>query len=206
MKFSELFQLEKQYLGGGYFHPDMYIVNPVMFKGYENSGETFLDIDLKNGGSINVCDAGIKFWDIIHGVDAQHNWSWNYFGGDLLPQLSQLASQMIFPEYRTLLNSYLSKTLADIVNQDAALTFNFLYATFNGAGYFKYFAAAFDIYVNKQGVTDPKILMDKMIYERENISAKIFGENAVKLLKQGAAIMKSILALMQGTVEFDIIF
>ena len=204
MKFSELLQIEKQYLGGGYFHPDMYIKNPVMFEGYEDSGETFLDIDLKNGGSINTSDAGIQFWDIIHGADAEHNWPWNYFGGDLLPQLSQLAAQMIFPEYKTLSNSYLTKGLSDIVNKDAALTFNFLYATFNGAGYFKYFAGALDVYVNQQKITDPSILMEKMLYERDNIPASIFGANAVKLIRQGANTIRTILPKIQGTVEFDI--
>ena len=78
------------------------------------------------------------------------------------------------------------------------------HATFNGAGYFKYFAGALDVYVNQQKITDPSILMEKMLYERDNIPASIFGANAVKLIRQGANTIRTILPKIQGTVEFDI--
>jgi hypothetical protein len=204
MKFSKLFEIEKKYLGGGYYHPRMYgtIIKDVRYK---NSGETMLDIDRVAGGSINTTPAGIKFWALIdNAVPSKETWKWNSYPDDLMPQLSQLAAQMMFPEYKKLCNSYLSKGLIDIVNKDAALTFNFLYATFNGAGFFKYFAAAFKIYVENQKITDPKILMDKMIHERETLDPKIFGNNALSLLKQGAKTIHQILPLIQGTVEFDI--
>jgi hypothetical protein len=208
MKFSELFEIEKKYLGGGWFDPAMFHdgrlnPDPGTVKLYKDSSRTMYDIDEIASVRISTSVAGKQFWNIINNADNK-SWPWNYKGGSLAPQLSELAAQMMFPEYKILSNSYLTKGLADIVNTDAALTFNFLYATFNGCGFFKYFAAALNVYVNTQKITDPKILMDKMIEERENLIPEIFGENARALLKQGAETIKSIRNQLIGTVEFDI--
>lgn len=193
MTFEELFEIEKKYLGGGYYHPRMYgtIIKDAR---YATSGETMLDIDRKNGGTINTSPAGIKFWSLIdNAVPSKSTWKWNYMGGPLQSELSKLAAQMLYPSYVSYSYKWLSKKSQEIVHSDSALTFNFLYAVFNGPGWFKYFANAMNIYVDKQGITDPKILMEKMIYER------IATKNS--LIIQGANTIKKILPLIQGPLK-----
>ena len=204
MKFSEIFTVLRNYLGGGYFHPWMYIANPIKFNRYENSGETMYDIDLKNGGSINTGVPGRKFWDLIHGADAEHKWNWGYMGGELAPQLMSLASQMIYPEYKLLCNSLLHDAAQNIISCSAKLTTIFLYTTYNGAGWFRYFAGAINIYVDRQGITDPDILAEKMIQERRTLDPKMFSANAISLIEQGADTLEKILPSITGEVEFDI--
>lgn len=175
MSDDEMLAKEKQYLGGGYYCKEMFSdgrlnPDPDTLKLYANSGETFLDLDRVAGGTLNTSIAGKKFWAIIDAAGWRTNIKipWNYMGGDLHDELVDLLRQIIKPTHVYLLNTHLSPKSLAIVMADQRLYFNFLYAVFNGPGWFSYFADAMNIYVDKQGITDPKILMDKMIMERIN--------------------------------------
>jgi hypothetical protein len=193
MKFADLIDIETKYLGGGYYHPDMLADGRIKDNRYAASGETMYDIDRKNGGTVNTGEAGKKFWALIDAANARKVWKWNYMGGALTPQLKPLVSEMIYPLYIGYCKKWLSADSLALVNGDVKLTFNFIYAVFNGPGWFKYFANAMNIYVDKQGIKDVAILMDKMIYER------IQTKNS--LIVQGAKTMTSILPKITGKLE-----
>lgn len=128
-------------LEGGYYHPQMLKDGRVKDSRYSNSGETMFGIDRKAGGTINDTPAGKKFWAIIDNANASVNWKWNYKGGALGNELKQLAAEIIYPEYQRMSKKYLSPKTKQLVDSDKRLLFNFIYATWNGEGWFKRFAA-----------------------------------------------------------------
>jgi len=169
--FAELVSIEIDTLGGGYFCQEMFDdgrLDPQYKNIYSTSGETMFDIDRLNGGSINTSEAGKMFWAIIDNADAKHKWTWNYKGGDLANDLKACATNMMQPLYEQFCKTYISAACQPIVDGNKKLIFNFFYAVYNGAYWFKYFADALSIYVDKQGITDAETLVEKMIYEREH--------------------------------------
>jgi hypothetical protein len=85
-----------------------------------------------------------KFWQIIDNADAKNKWNWGYMGGNLRPQLENLVVDIIYPEFIYLENRYLSKEAQNFVFSDPRLLFHFIYATWNGSGWFKKFATDFN--------------------------------------------------------------
>lgn len=152
-------------LEGGYFHPNMLKDGRVKDARYSNSGETMFGIDRLKGGSINSTAAGKRFWLLIDNANAAKNWKWNYKGGELEPELKSLASEMIEPLYNNLSKNYLSKQAIEIVNKNAALLFHFVYATYNGSGWFKKFAQDISNAI-ASGITDPIQLLKIAINSR----------------------------------------
>jgi hypothetical protein len=125
---------------GGYYHPNMLRDGRVTDQRYKDSGETMFGIDRLQGGTINETPAGKKFWSIIDNAGAKDNWKWNYNGGTLAPQLKDLAAQMMQQPYEILAAKVLSPQALQIVESNAALALHFIYATWNGPGWFKLFA------------------------------------------------------------------
>lgn len=152
-------------LEGGYFHPNMLLDGRVKDTRYSNSGETMFGIDRLKGGSINNTAAGKRFWLLIDNAGAAKNWKWNYKGGSLEPELKILAAQMIEPLYNNFSKNYLTKKAIEIVNNNAALLFHFIYATYNGAGWFKKFASDITAAI-ASGITDPIQLANIAINSR----------------------------------------
>lgn len=152
--FKEIVSKVIDKLEGGYFHPNMLKDGRVKDARYSNSGETMFGIDRLKGGSINSTAAGKRFWLLIDNANAAKNWKWNFKGGELEPELKSLASEMIEPLYNNLSKNYLSKQAIEIVNKNAALLFNFIYATYNGSGWFKKFAQDITTAI-ASGITDP---------------------------------------------------
>jgi len=152
-------------LEGGYYHPLMLQDGRVKDSRYSNSGETMFGIDRRQGGSINTTQAGQQFWNLIDNANAKTNWQWNYKGGNLAPQLKDLASQMIYPEFSRMSDLYLSDKAKPIVQGDSRLLFHFAYATWNGAGWFKKFAKDINDAV-ADGTTDPDALAQIAINSR----------------------------------------
>jgi hypothetical protein len=174
-------------LEGGYYHPAMLKDGRVKDIRYQYSGETMFGIDRKTGGSINTSKAGIEFWNIIDNCQASKNWKWNYKGGENAPRLKKLVSEMILPLYTNLLNLNMSPKAIDIINSSEQLTFNFVYATWNGAGWFRNFAINFNENVlNLLG--DKKKLVDSCIAARKSTGNK--------LLLQGANTISNIINLL----------
>lgn len=128
-------------LEGGYYHPDMMKRNPEKFPRYENSGETMFGIDRRQGGSINTSPAGVKFWGLIDKANARTLWKWNYKGGELADELKPLVVEMMYPRFIDFLNRYIpNKALQSEIFNNPVLLGHFIYATWNGSGWFQRFA------------------------------------------------------------------
>ena len=141
-------------LEGGYYHPNMLLDGRVKDARYKNSGETMFGIDRLRGGSINSTAAGKRFWSLIDNAGAAKSWKWNYRGGVLEPELKSLAAEMLEPLFNNLSKTYLSKKAIEIINNNAFLLFHFIYATYNGSGWFKKFATDITTAI-AAGITDP---------------------------------------------------
>jgi len=136
-------------LEGGYYHPDMRHRLRGDWSKYGRSGETMFGIDRLRGGSINTTSAGKEFWSLIDNANAKNTWAWNYKGGQLGDRLKVLAAQMMKPQFDLYMRTYLTPEAQKIVNSSKALTFNFIYATWNGPGWFKKFGKRFNEDVKK---------------------------------------------------------
>jgi hypothetical protein len=136
-KFKIVTNLVIDKLEGGYFNPTWHSVGDSR---YGNSGETMFGIDRKAGGALNDTMAGKQFWSIIDKNKNPQVWKWNYKGGALAPQLKDLTSEIMYPQYESLASRYLSPKTKAIVDSDNRLLFHFIYGAWNGAGWFKKFA------------------------------------------------------------------
>ena len=127
-------------LEGGYYHPRFFykLDDPR----YDKSGETMFGIDRKNAGSLIKTPAGELFWEIID--KNKTNWRWNDFGEDVEDQLRDLASKIIYPAFLRYSNTYLTKESRDAIQNDDRLLLHFVYATWNGPGWFQKFARDFN--------------------------------------------------------------
>ena len=186
-------------LEGGYFHPDMLLDGRVKDKRYSNSGETMFGIDRLRGGSINNTIAGKKFWTLIDNAGARSNWRWNYKGGQLEPELKTLAAQMILPLYNNLSNNYLTKKAIEIVNKNAVLLFHFVYATYNGTGWFKKFATDINTAL-AAGILDPVQLIQIALNSRLKEGLKK-GSQPNSLIVQSAKKIQSIFNLTNPLIS-----
>jgi hypothetical protein len=149
---------------------------------YGNSGETMFGIDRKNGGRINTSSAGKEFWKLIDDSNAKNNWKHYYMGGPLESRLRKLVVKMIQPEYERLSNSYLSEEAREIVNKSPNLMFHFIYATWNGSGWFQKFAKKFNQKV-EEGVTDIEKLRDYALQIRKESGNWIIASSGNKIEK-----------------------
>jgi hypothetical protein len=165
---------------GGYYHPAMLEDGRVKDSRYAGSGETMFGIDRKAGGGLNNTAAAKKFWNIIDTAKASKYWKWNYKGGNLEPSLKKLAGDIMYPEYERLSGLYLTDKSRKIVESDDRLLFNFIYAAWNGAGWFKKFSVDFNNAVNK-GVTDKNKLVEIAINSRVNNSNNLISQEGKKI-------------------------
>jgi len=130
-------------LEGGYAHPLYHNQGDPRFS---KSGETMFGIDRKTGGKINESVAGVAFWKKIDEAQKIKKWRLFYIPPDpLKTELINLVVKMIEPGYNQFIKSYVEslrngKEVADIINNDGRLKFNFIYASWNGPGWFKGFA------------------------------------------------------------------
>ena len=157
------------YIEGGYYHPSMREKNPQKFRLFTSSTETLFGID-RYAGEWEKTSAGQEFFNILDGQDASNKWSYMYKLEDnpsLAKKLKDLSADMINQKFVEYKKRYFSKEALDIVNSDAGLTFNFLYATYNGPGWFQKFADEINDEVSS-GNTDPKSLLKIAIDTRKN--------------------------------------
>lgn len=166
-------------LEGGYYHPDMLLDGRVKDSRYGSSGETMFGIDRKYLGNPTNGIAQQSFWNIIDNANARKNWKWNYFGGDKETILRQFASDIIFSEYNNY-SKYLSAEAKKIVDSDDRLIFNFQYAVWNGAGWFKKFAETINDAV-KKGITNTDQLVDIAIKRRIGDSVTLIRDGGIKI-------------------------
>lgn len=155
--FQEMVDLVIDKLEGGYYHPRKH-----KSSGMGDSGETMMGIDRKHGGTINTSPEGKEFWKIIDDAGASRpdslgGWKWNYKGGNLEPKLKGIVGKIIEKKYNDYSSRYLLPETKQIVDDNPGLLFHFLYAVWNGPGWFKKFAEKVNEQV-KKGESDPKKL------------------------------------------------
>ena len=160
--FSKVTELVINKLEGGYYNPAWHKTGDSR---YGTSGETMFGIDRKNGGSLNTSPAGLKFWSIIDANKTPDVWKWNYMGGALAGELKGLVAKMMLPAYESFSKSSMSPQLKAIVDNDPRLLFHFIYAAWNGPGWFAKFAKDLDT-AYASGVKDSSGLVQAAINSR----------------------------------------
>jgi peptidoglycan hydrolase-like protein with peptidoglycan-binding domain len=148
-------------LEGGYYHPDMLKDGRVRDSRFGGSGETMFGLDRMAGNNESTPE-GRLFWQYMDTFNARSNWAHNYMAKDnpiVAEKLRVLAGNYIKPQYLNNIKTYLSPEAAAIVNNYAPLTFNFIYATWNGPKWFGRFAKPLNQSI-ANGNTDPKSLND----------------------------------------------
>lgn len=178
--FSKVCSFVIDKLEGGYYHPDMLKDGRIKDTRYEFSGETMFGIDRLRGGTINETPAGREFWAIIDNAGARYNWKWNYKGGSLGPKLKKLVADMMYPQYDKLASRYLSPKSRKIVESDNRLFFHFVYATWNGSGWFQKFAKKINEAVNS-GVTNKNQLVQIALQSRIQSGNSLVKQGGVKI-------------------------
>ena len=166
--FLDVTKLVIQKLEGGYFHPDMRTNNPAKFGAYHRSGETMYGLDRWAGHDLYyktprkaksvIADLHYiysnayeykrpearEFWQTIDKANARKNWPWLYMGGKYEPRLKELAAKILLPQFNKLADRYLTEESQKLIVKDPRLLFHFIYAVWNGSGWFQRFANAFN--------------------------------------------------------------
>jgi len=204
-------------LEGGYYHPNMMAKNPSRFKDYGSSGETLFGLDRHAGHGIYYksprktasvqdnlkhIEAGEyewaspeakEFWTTVDKMGAKDKWEWNSKGGANETRLVDLASNIINKQWEGLSQRYLSSDALAIIKKDGRLLFNFVYAVWNGAGWFKKWAEAINAKV-EAGEKNPEALLQFIVglRETEGLGA---GSRPNSLIARGAQKIKKIVGL-----------
>jgi len=187
--FDSLVKIIIDNLEGGYFHPNMYKKDPSFFNNYSKSGETMFGLDRHAGHDLFYKDKrkssdvfknmeyiekgeytytnqyAERFWKLIDSKNAKENWKWRYDGGEIREELIKLASNIIKPYFIELMNTFLSSEAIKIIKRDGRLLFHFIYATWNGRGWFRKFANDINSLI-ESGINDPDELVEQAIYSR----------------------------------------
>jgi peptidoglycan hydrolase-like protein with peptidoglycan-binding domain len=166
-------------LEGGYYHPDMKVSNPSKFSVMGESGETMFGLDRLAGKNESTAEGRI-FWQYVDTFNPRSNWAHNYMAKDnpeLAKKLRELAGNYIKPQYISNMKTYLSPEAAAIVNNYAPLTFNFIYATWNGPKWFGKFAKPLNQSI-ASGNTDPKSLNDLVNQVRSGSGNSLISQGA----------------------------
>ena len=170
-------------LEGGYYHPNMLRDGRIRDSRYGASGETLYGMDRKHGKAFTNSPEGIKFWALIDKLDAKNRWEWNSMGGQYEGELKKLAVDMIRPKYNEFLNRYVKdKNIIDLINSNAGICINFIYAVWNGDAYFRDMA---NIIVRdyNNNIKDPNVLVSNLLKYRKNHSSSLIRQGGNKLEK-----------------------
>jgi hypothetical protein len=160
--FKKMTELVINKLEGGYFNPQWH-----KSSGMGDSGETMFGIDRKHGGTLNTSNPGIEFWDLIDKNKDRRVWKRYYRGGNLEQRLIDLVVKIMEPHFNKLADKYLSPEAKNIVMKSNSLLFHFIYASWNGSGFFQKFANAINEEVAK-GNTSVSELKKVAIQSRRN--------------------------------------
>lgn len=204
-------------LEGGYYHPNMMAKNPGRFRDYGSSGETLFGLDRHAGHGIyyksprkatsvqdnlKYIESGEyewaspeakEFWTTVDKMGAKDKWKWNFKGGADEAKLVGLAANIINKQWEDLSKRYLSSDSLAIIKKDGRLLFNFVYAVWNGAGWFKKWAEAINEKV-AQGEKNPDSLLQFIVGLRETEGLKK-GSSPNSLIARGAKKIKQIVGL-----------
>lgn len=204
-------------LEGGYYHPKMMAKNPSRFRDYGASGETLFGLDRHAGhgiyyksprktGSVQdnlkyiesgeyewASPEAKEFWTTVDKMGAKDKWEWNSKGGAEEARLVDLAANIINKQWEALSKRYLSTEALAIIKKDGRLLFNFVYAVWNGAGWFKKWAEAINEKV-ANGETNADSLLQFIVGLRETEGLGK-GSRPNSLIARGAKKIKQIVGL-----------
>lgn len=197
--FAEITTQVIAHLEGGYFDPSMLndgrlADTPSNRQTFQSSGETMFGIDRKYTDNSPL---GKAFWAIIDRQNARATWKHEYIPPD--PLKTEILNATIALQQKAfdgLFNSYIkSKDLQNLITNDGRLYFNFVYAVWNGAGYFQGFAEKVsEAYAS--GITSPDELLKLFINLRLNIrlmpAFANYAQWAVNLIGRGGRIISGI--------------
>jgi hypothetical protein len=181
--FSTLANVIIDKLEGGYYHPNMLRDGRIRDRRYGASGETLYGMDRKHGTAFTNTPEGLKFWEMIDRLDAKNKWEWNSMGGQYEGELKKLAINMIRPKYNEFLSRYVKdKNIIDLINSNAGLCINFIYAVWNGDKYFKEMA---DIIVRdyNNNIKDTNVMVSNLIKYRKSHTSSLIRQGGDKLEK-----------------------
>jgi hypothetical protein len=178
-KFEEVTKQVIAYLEGGYYNPQYHITGD---KRYGTSGETMFGIDRVAGGSINKTKAGIAFWKKIEEAQKNSKWKWNYIPADPLQKdLLDLAVQVMQPVYESNMKAYIAdQNLQKVIESDGRLLFNFIYACWNGPGWFQRWAKEIKK-AYKGGKTNTEDLLKLFVSLRATSSNSLIAQGGQKI-------------------------
>jgi hypothetical protein len=151
-------------LEGGYYNPSWHY-NSKMGK----SGETLFGLDRKHGGHLNTTPEGLEFWKLVDQNKNKDVWKYNYKPtGSLGERLRNLLSRILEKSYDNLSKKYLNPESIKIVNSDPKLKFHFIYATWNGPGFFQKFANKLNNRIGNQNILNPNELFKLSMQDRRD--------------------------------------
>ncbi len=181
--FSTLANVIIDKLEGGYYHPNMLRDGRIRDRRYGASGETLYGMDRKHGTAFTNTPEGIKFWETIDRLDAKNKWEWNSMGGQYEGQLKKLAVNMIKPKYNEFLSRYVKdKNIIDLINSNAGICINFIYAVWNGDKYFKDMANIIVRDYNND-IKDTNVMVSNLIKYRQSHTSSLIRQGGDKLEK-----------------------
>jgi hypothetical protein len=170
--FAEITTQVIAHLEGGYFDQSMLndgrlADTPSNRQTFQSSGETMFGIDRNYTKNTPLANA---FWAIIDRVNARATWKHEYIPPD--PLKTEILNATIAVQqkaFNDLFNAYIkSKDLQNLITNDGRLYFNFVYAVWNGSGYFEGFSKKIsEAYAS--GTTSPDELLKLFINLRLNI-------------------------------------
>jgi hypothetical protein len=116
-------------------------------------------------------------------------------GGNLEQELRDLVVKIIYPEFTYLKNKYLSKKAQELIFEDPRLLFHFIYATWNGSGWFQKFATDFSNKVKSENNLDKLVLYMNYLRTEEGLRK---GSKPNSLIKQGGEKIKKFIETLRN--------
>lgn len=185
-------------LEGGYYNPSPAYNHPgSKDPRYSASGETMFGIDRKAGGTINTTPAGKKFWGKIDETQKTTKWKWNYIPPDpLQSELVDLAVQIQETPFNQALKRYVNDSKVEaVIRSDGRLLFNFVYAIWNGPGWFQGWSKEIREAYHK-GKTSSEDLLKLFVARRiNNTNILPRGNKQNSLIEQGGYKIKKLVGL-----------
>ena len=209
-KFKKITDLVIAKLEGGYGHPHMFVdgtrkvngvwVDRITDSRLFNSGETMFGVDRAPGGvpnPINKTPEGKEFWRLIDEQKAWKNWEHGYIPPDpLKTKLRDLAAKIIFINFKKNVDNFMDPDAQEIMMSDDRILFTFIYATWNGPGWFQRFANLFEDKIKTE--RNPDKLVDYLLWIRRNKGLR--GDTPNSIIAQGAKIMEKFIQDLKSGV------
>lgn len=181
--FKEVTRQVIAYLEGGYFSPQTSNVRDPRFYA---SGETMFGIDRKTGGAeLTTTPTALKFWKAIDDAQSKGGkWPHLYIPPDpLQSELINYVAVMMEQRFNRMFNNprnFKNPSVKALVKSDGRLLFNFIYASWNGDGWFQKFATKLEQAYSK-GTTDVEQLVSLAVSLRTSDKDSLIRQGGYKI-------------------------